>query len=75
MLGLVIVCYTGALSVAVLVMIISNDFEYRYDNGYYSCIGHFKSDKTPARWVMFRDTMIFVRLAAVASFFVVCYGL
>ena len=53
MLGLVVVCYTGALSVAILVMVICHpDFEYRYDNGYYSCIGHFILDKNPNnRWV------------------------
>ncbi|KAL5248533.1 hypothetical protein ACHWQZ_G017651 [Mnemiopsis leidyi] len=71
MLGLVIVCYTGALSVAVLVMIISNDFEYRYDNGYYSCIGHFKSDKTPASKVKINEIARVVGMALSGLFFLI----
>ncbi|XP_063690920.1 B2 bradykinin receptor-like [Bolinopsis microptera] len=41
MLIFVLGCYLAAISIAVLVMIIPPKLTYRYDNGYYSCIGHY----------------------------------
>ena len=51
MLGVVLLCYGVAIFVAVLVMIIPPRLTYRYDNGYYSCIGHFVN----TRWEIFLD--------------------
>ena len=41
MLIFVLGCYLAAIAIAVLVMIIPPKLTYRYDNGYYSCIGHY----------------------------------
>ena len=62
MLGIVSACYIGAATVAVLVMVIPPRLQYRYDNGYYSCIGHYNGDNAENNQKFVFKCIIYVML-------------